>query len=917
MLAGDFSEIVKVYTDSANEIGGCRTNPVNNSAGAGFPATPGFLRLTDAPNYINPARFSKAALRIVHLLPQVNGMRDNPNGSGALPLSLWSDNPLQPGHTGAAGTDPCGRVFYSEDERSTDQQIIAKIDYNRTSTHTIFGRVMYTPQYTHIPAELEQERIGFMNTVNLNTGGQDNLGSFYTIGDTYLVSPNTVNTASIAVNRTSIHRIGPLAYDIYDVGINAFTYVKKNFYISGLGFSGNGGTQNDSKFVTNTFQLTDTLNMIRGNHQISLGGSLAHWRILAYANVRSIPSFSFADATTDPESTGLAVANFLLGKFVSFRQATPNGLNVQQWYTMGHVSDTWRVSPRLTINAGVRYEPYLPQEQKDGHIYNFDYQRMVNNVKSQVFLNAPAGFYYPGDEGFPSQAGINRKWGLFTPRIGFGWDPRGDGVMSIRASYGLSYNFINGQYHLNTNIAPPFGNDTIVPRYANASLDDPWVGYPGGPGFEPGKSFFPYDNSTKNKNVGFAPLGLFLSMPYDQPPPSVQSWNLTFQRQLRGGIFVSVQYTGNATRHMWHLTPMNPAVFVPGTGRTNNGCMVPDGRGGATSVLVAAGTVTTIAQAQNSNSACSTTQAANVNARRILALTRPDIAPYVNVVDGYTSSGNASYNGLVISVRRQATRNLNLTGNYTWSHCINDPNTALGTNPNVNTGYTFFSINGKEPGAPSTEFWDANGQFLPGVNGLTASIANRNWGRANCGSDRRRRLNSTAVFSTPSLTGNRILNMVTSGWRVSSIFTMSSGSFMSVTAGEDVARIAGSNGGQTAVQLQPDVYTEGRPHGPRAQYLRPNTGNSIFVLPAIGTIAPNHGLSNIEGPPTWQWDASLARTFNVREGHRVEFRVDAYNVTNSFRPGGNPTTGITSGNYGVITNAANPRDMQFSARYIF
>jgi hypothetical protein len=100
----------------------------------------------------------------------------------------------------------------------------------------------------------------------------------------------------------------------------------------------------------------------------------------------------------------------------------------------------------------------------------------------------------------------------------------------------------------------------------------------------------------------------------------------------------------------------------------------------------------------------------------------------------------------------------------------------------------------------------------------------------------------------------------------------------------------------------------------RAQYLNPST--NVFAAPATGTPAPNHGQANIVGPPTWQWDASLARTFNVREGHRVEFRVEAYNVTNSFRPR-NPNTTFTSGDFGRIVTAGLSRDIQFATRYLF
>ena len=124
--------------------------------------------------------------------------------------------------------------------------------------------------------------------------------------------------------------------------------------------------------------------------------------------------------------------------------------------------------------------------------------------------------------------------------------------------------------------------------------------FAGGTGFTPGVSPFPYDNSTRNKNVGFTPGGLFVPMSPDQKTTNVQSWSLTVQREMPLGLFVSAQYTGNVTRHIWSTHPLNPAIFVPGTGASTGGCMVPDGKGGTQSILVAAGTVSSLAAARTS-----------------------------------------------------------------------------------------------------------------------------------------------------------------------------------------------------------------------------------------------------------------------------------------------------------------------------
>jgi hypothetical protein len=926
MLAGDFSQFLKVYTDPANLRGGCQSSPVNNS---GSGATPGLLRLTDAPNYINPARFNKSALALVHLLPQVNGTIDDTNGANHLPLSLWADNPMQPGHSGPAGNDPCGRVWIRNYGSSRQQEIISRVDYQRSNKNTIYGRVYLTPQFTAVPNGLETEKLGFQDTANLGGNGQDNSGDFFTIGNTYVLSPAKVNNLSLAVNRTYIHRLGPSAFDVNDLGINAYTYLPKTFYFSGmsaaggvLGVGGQGITGTQSSNSTNAVSITDTFNWIRGKHQLSFGGSVSMWKIISYANVRSVPAFSFTVTTGDLNSTGSAVADFLLGKFQSLRQSSPNGLLLHQWYMGWHIQDQWKATSKLTVNAGVRWEPFFPQQQLDGHIYNFDYQRMLNNEKSRVFLNAPPGFVFPGDPGFANgRAGMNKNWKTLGPRIGLGW-LAGDGKTSLRASYGISYAFIDGQFHLNTNIAPPFGNDTTIRPGGTATLTNPWADFPGGTGFAPGVSAFPYDNSTKNKNIGFAPGGVFLSLPPDQPTTYVQSWNLAVQRELPGAITLSVQYTGNGTRHAWGTWPMNPAIFVPGTGSSTGGCMIPDGKGGTQSLLVAAGTVNSLAAARTSNSTCSS--AANTNFRRILSLTNANVGTYAATLDAYEAGNNTSYNGLLISARRRAGRNFTVNANYTWSHCTNDINQGLLNTPNVDTGNTYVSINGKEPGTPSTAFFDQNGNWLPGVTSLTAAAAHKDWNRANCGTDRRQVFTSTGIAEVPRFK-NSLMRTALTGWSVSSIYQFRTGSYLTVLSGGDTALIGGNTNGQTAVQITPDVYAPGRPSGPRAQYLTPAA--SVFVAAPSGTLASNHGRLNIVGPSFWQWDASISRNFQVGEGKRIQARVEAFNVTNSFRPG-NPSVTLTGSTYGQITtaqpsspgataSAATNRDMQFSLKYLF
>ena len=119
------------------------------------------------------------------------------------------------------------------------------------------------------------------------------------------------------------------------------------------------------------------------------------------------------------------------------------------------------------------------------------------------------------------------------------------------------------------------------------------------------------------------------------------------------------------------------------------------------------------------------------------------------------------------------------------------------------------------------------------------------------------------------------------------------------------------NGTQRANQILADPYGA-RSGRPRTNYLNANA----FALPALGTLG-NVGRNSIRGPASWALDVALSRGFQIRENQMVEFRVDAFNLTNSFRPV-NPTTNFGSANtFGIIRESLDPRILQFALKYVF
>ncbi|HXI31019.1 MAG TPA: carboxypeptidase regulatory-like domain-containing protein, partial [Vicinamibacterales bacterium] len=350
-------------------------------------------------------------------------------------------------------TDPCGRVNYASRTEIDEAQTVAKLDYQWSSNHSLFGRYMATSFKQPPPFSLID------NILTTVIGGRDNLAQSVTLGDNYILSTHAVNAFRFAFNRTAIHRTSQDFFSYPDIGVNTFSYMPHYLLLTITGgFNLGGGTESESTFHTNTLQFGDDLQIIKGDHQFGFGGSAAYWKSTSLANVRSPGTFSF-----DGSAVGAGLADFMIGRPNQFTDAGPNNLFMTEWYLGLYAQDSWKVNDRTTLNYGLRWEPYFPQQVTNGAIYNFSLDGFRAGQRSSVFTNAPPGFTYPGDSSFPNGfAGMNRRWTDLAPRVGVAWDPHGDGRMSLRSSYGVSYDFVNGQYHLNTAIAPPWGSDVRI-----------------------------------------------------------------------------------------------------------------------------------------------------------------------------------------------------------------------------------------------------------------------------------------------------------------------------------------------------------------------------------------------------------------------------------------------------------------------
>ena len=239
-----------------------------------------------------------------------------------------------------------------------------------------------------------------------------------------------------------------------------------------------------TKAWQNQYQIANHVDVIRGAHQFGLGVDWARDDILSYSN-----TFGVGNMNVGPDRTGNAMGDFLLGHMTQIRQSMPGLLSPVQHYVGVYAQDTWRTTSRLTLNYGVRWEPFLPFRWVPSgptggvRVYNFSVDDFKAGKKSAVFPTAPAGLTYPsqnedgsGPADFDGASAIKRRLTQFAPRVGAAFDPTGSGRTSIRAGYGLTYELVQLNVTRASNGTSPWSADLL---HRLGTLANPWEGLAG------------------------------------------------------------------------------------------------------------------------------------------------------------------------------------------------------------------------------------------------------------------------------------------------------------------------------------------------------------------------------------------------------------------------------------------------------
>ncbi|HZB88364.1 MAG TPA: carboxypeptidase-like regulatory domain-containing protein [Terracidiphilus sp.] len=667
-----------------------------------------------------------------------------------------------------------------------------------------------------------------------------------------------------------------------------------------IGFPGVGDI-GDGSFVPlqdidGSYQYLGTVSYTKGRHNIKFGASLIRREARNVQSPYVAGQYTFGLVTDSsrpagsPPGTPLSavqqrdngIASALTGAFSGEqRQVDITPPDYRTWEPSGFVQDSWKVTPRLTVLYGIRYDVYTPFTEAHGRIANFDFAEALGLSPSTV----GSALKIANVGGVDGHAGISTDHSNVAPRVGFAWSVRPTTV--IRGGFGLSY--FPGNYTSNTDLKNvPFlsnfqpscqsaeaiaieanyeqaagnagqtvGNGQCAPAYAQF---DQGLPLPTVPDVSNLQTLNPLSFNTESSN--------FKSGAIDQ-------YNLQVEQQF-GANVLSVGYVGNVAHHLPQVindinqpspysTNPNNANYNPGPGpgpRANSGPRQLD------------------------------SQFPNLN---------------LSGVGLVESEGVSNYNGLQVSYQRRLSQGLAFDANYTWAKDLGDV-----------TGY---SQEGSQEG-----FSDADPFLLRQIEYGPAENDIRNRFALS--------LNYTFQYGK-SWTG--ISKEALTGWGVSTITVWQSGKpFTILNNGGNSAPVSDTTtytfNNQTVTESYGDRAVPnnggGRDRPDQIASPRGNKSNSQFfnVLAfhpqptgQIGTTARN----SLNGPDYRHVDLSVFKNFKLTEATNLQFRAESYNISNTpnfIFPLGDGSTEVGSSNFGRVVNYDPnyvPRQYQFALKVQF
>ena len=608
----------------------------------------------------------------------------------------------------------------------------------------------------------------------------------------------------------------------------------------------------------NTFQYQGSLTWIHGRHSVQTGASLIRRQLNWQQSISPRGVYS-VNGTFTGSALGDLVAGYASDAQFQNDVAFPH---FRSWEVGGYIQDNWRANRWLTLNLGFRYDVFSPLTETDGYISNFD--TATGYVVSPVLSGANHG---------TSTANVKTDFSNVSPRLGFAASLGPS--MVLRGGFGLSYFPVSVGNSATLQNVPlvvsrDCGGDSFYPVECPSAIAGP-----GGLGLTMARGLWQPTIDPASADYPNAALGTGVApgTEIDAVANNLESGRLAqYVLQLQKGFGASVLslgYVGNQGRHLPVVPNINQATYAT-YNYSGPGCMV-NGKPTYSASCFTQGPI-------------------------------PYPAYSGDQIYVLESAANSNYNALQASLQLRFPAGLIANVNYTWSHTLN---------------------NGSPQGEGGNRPVECvrNGCLMDSGNGLPTPVNSfLQYDYGNSDLDVRQRFTVMLVYTVPfgqSLHG--AAGFLVKGWNVNAIYSYATGLPTSISEQgggppgtiTNASGILGFRGGDAPNQV-------GDPTVGNVHTIQQWFNTSAFAVQTPGLLG-NARRNCIYGPPQRYLNFGLSKNFPIRERMTLQFRAEAFNLTNT--PNfAEPNITLGSPTFGEITSTApfsNPRLLQFALRLSF